>query len=60
MVGGGEDNTDFLECFRITWKTPYILRLAATAGIGGLLFGYDTGTVHPLLLFSYIYIYIYG
>ncbi|KAL0393354.1 UNVERIFIED_CONTAM: Inositol transporter 4 [Sesamum radiatum] len=26
-----------------TWK-PYIMRLALSAGIGGLLFGYDTGT----------------
>jgi len=48
------DKTEFLECFRTTWKTPYILRLAATAGIGGLLFGYDTGTYTPKSIFVFL------
>ena len=50
MVEGGVvavSRTEFSEFFRTTWKTPHILRLAMTAGIGGLLFGYDTGTPHP-------------
>ncbi|KAJ3680015.1 hypothetical protein LUZ60_016293 [Juncus effusus] len=34
--------TEFKECLHLTWKRPYILRLAFSAGIGGLLFGYDT------------------
>ncbi|PPD67001.1 hypothetical protein GOBAR_DD36123 [Gossypium barbadense] len=36
------DKTEFTECWRTTWKTPYIMKLALSAGIGGLLFGYDT------------------
>ncbi|XP_074270158.1 inositol transporter 4-like isoform X2 [Silene latifolia] len=46
MVEGGivkADQTEFTECFRTVGKTPYIMRLALSAGIGGLLFGYDTG-----------------
>jgi hypothetical protein len=37
------DKAEFKECLRLSWTQPYILQLVLSAGIGGLLFGYDTG-----------------
>ncbi|XP_027150310.1 inositol transporter 4-like [Coffea eugenioides] len=55
MVEGGVTGarrTELMEFWRAIWRTPYIMRLALSAGIGGLQFGYDNSVISGALHYS--------
>lgn len=53
MEGGPTkaDKEEFTNCLSLIRQNPFVLRLALSAGLGGLLFGYDTGVISGALLY---------
>lgn len=53
MEGGPTkaDKEEFTNCLSLIKENPFVLKLALSAGLGGLLFGYDTGVISGALLY---------
>ncbi|GLJ05086.1 hypothetical protein SUGI_0010690 [Cryptomeria japonica] len=48
---GAASAAEFSTCWSLITQNPYILQLAISAGVGGLLFGYDTGVISGAALY---------
>lgn len=57
LVGGGSDIYNDTKTITTYFSNSYVLGLTLVAGFGGLLFGYDTGTLR-LWLYDFMILWL--